>query len=91
MSLQLNTNMLQYVCKTKTNNDYFGITLFFIGSFLFVLFLQRKLNLAKTQIPQPLWIVIPRSFAFVWRKLGFAFFGALTLVGALFVSPKKLQ
>jgi hypothetical protein len=28
---------------------------------------------------------------FVWRQSGFAFFGALTLVGALFISPKNIS
>ncbi len=31
------------------------------------------------------WIDIPILFKFVWRQSGFAFFSALTSVGALFI------
>ena len=56
----------------------------FIGGFFAVLALRWILNLAKAQIPQPSWRVIPISLFFVWRQWEFAFFGALTHVGALF-------
>ena len=43
------------------------------------------MNLVKAQIPRVGLESYPINLFFVWRQLGFAFFGALTLVGALFI------
>ena len=43
------------------------------------------MDLVKAQIPQVGLESYPVNLFFVWRQLGFAFFGALTLVGALFI------
>ena len=49
------------------------------------------MDLVKTQIPLKRLCVdfIPILFKFVWRQSGFAFFGALTSVGALFIFTEK--
>jgi hypothetical protein len=42
------------------------------------------MNLVKAQIPRVGLESYPINLFFVWRQLGFAFFGALASVGALF-------
>ena len=56
-----------------------------------LLFFSRTvfLNLVKMQIPRTVYANLSVSFRFVWRQLGFAFFGALTPVGALFIFITK--
>jgi len=47
------------------------------------------LKLAKMQIPASVVESDSHIVVFVWRQLGFAFFGALTSVGALFYFYNK--
>ena len=61
----------------------------FIGGFLLIPILRQMLNLAKTQIPASAVGSYTHIVVFVWRQLEFAFFGALTSVGALFVFIEK--
>jgi len=67
----------------KNNNDLWRNSLFLIGGFLPIPIFDSCMNLAKMQIPQLSWSYLP-FVVFVWRQLEFAFFGALTSVGALF-------
>jgi len=61
----------------------------FIGGIVpFCLFYNSCLISVKAQISQLLLRVIP-IVVFVWRQLEFAFFGALTSVGALFYFLRK--
>lgn len=46
-------------------------------------FLTNPVNVVKAQIPR-VGRSVSHQFVFVWRQLEFAFFGALTSVGALF-------
>ena len=47
-------------------------------------FLQVRIKIGKNAYSANLHKVFIRRVGFVWRQLEFAFFGALTSVGALF-------
>ena len=61
-----------------------------IPSFVVPIFLEfgKNANSSKLSVAKDFFLV---RFQLVWRQLEFAFFGALTSVGALFILPKKKQ
>ena len=77
--------MIYYYRQTKTNNDIMGeLSVFYRGLFVHSYFtagveFSKSANSA-TAVGSYTHIVV-----FVWRQLEFAFFGALTSVGALFI------
>ena len=51
----------------------------------------NPMNLVKSQNPRVGLESDPINLFFVWRQLEFAFFGALTPVGALFIFKNKME
>jgi len=76
--------VLELSCQTKPNT-FVDKRLIFVGVLFSVHFLmQVRIKIGKSAYSTNLLMVFIQRVGFVWRQLEFAFFGALTSVGALF-------
>ena len=57
----------------------------FVGGLMSIPIFASQMKSGKSACSADLHMVFIRKVGFVWRQLELAFFGALTLVGALFV------
>ena len=62
----------------------------FVGGFLAVSIFKVVVEFGKNANSATIMESYAHIVVFVWRQLEFAFFGALTSVGALFILPKIL-
>ena len=72
----------------QKNNDMMGALCFYGGFFAYPYF-TMAVEFGKNANSATIVESYTHIVVFVWRQLGFAFFGALTSVGALFVFTEE--